>query len=484
MTFLREAFRLALKVAKVKTELQAHQQRVVDRIQQEDQPGLVVLHGLGSGKTLGALAAQDALGTPGTYVVPAALRANLEKERKKHIVDPQDANVVSMQNMAVKRQPVRTPFMVVDEAHRARDPGSATYQQLARSQAGKRLLLTGSPFYNHPADLAPLVDLAAGHEVLPRDPKLFEERYIKQREVKPGWWGRLRGAASGSVPELNTERQEELRKLYGKWTDYHPGSMEGFPVVTHEDVKVPMTPQQLKVYDTLFDRAPFWVRHKVLNNLPPSKAEAKQLNAFLSGARQVANTTEPFQNTPPEVQSPKIDTAFARLKAQLDADPASKAVVYSNFLGAGINPYKAKLQASGIPFGEFSGETSPEERNEMVKQYNENKLRALLLSSAGGEGLDLKGTTLQQLLEPAWNNERLRQAEGRAARYQSHADLPPEKRKLLVERYLATRPPSGLLEKWKLRKPGASVDEYLRQRSDEKDRLISQFRGLLPQEQA
>ena len=467
-----------VKVAAVRTPLQAQQDRVVQRISDPDQPGLVVVHGLGSGKSLAALAAQDALGTPATYVVPAALKSNITKEREKHIVDPQPADVVSMQNMAVKQQPVKTPLLVVDEAHRARDPGTSTFRQLARSQADKRLLLTASPFYNHPSDIAPLVDLAANAPVLPLDQGAFSDKYISEKAVPPGFMGSLLGVKPGSVPVLNPRRAKELQGIFSKWTDYYPGSREGYPEVTHEDVKVPMTPEQLEVYDTLFKKAPWWVAYKVKRGLPPSKSEAKELNAFLSGARQVSNSTAPFQ--PGQVaQEPKIDRAFERLKKMLDEDPASKAVVYSNFLDAGVAPYRQRLEQAGIPFGEFTGEMPEALRNEMIQRYNEGKLRALLLSSAGGEGLDLKGTRLMQLLEPHWNAEKPRQVEGRGARYQSHADLPPEARKLLIEHYYATRPESGVLERWGLKKPGGSVDEYLAQLSRDKENLIGQFRLLL-----
>ena len=468
-----------VKAAEVVTPLQSQQQRVVDRIQEPDQPGLVVVHGLGSGKTLSALAAQDALGTEATYVVPAALRANLEKERKKHLTGKkQPADIVSMQNMAVKQKPVKTPLLVVDEAHRARDPSTSTYRQLADSDADKTLLLTGSPFYNHPADIAPLIDLAAHDNVLPLDPTRFSAKYIAEKTVSPGLMGSLMGVKPGAVPVLNTKKEKELRKIFQKWTDYYPGATEGFPTVEHEDVKVPMTQDQLKVYDTIMKTAPKWVAYKVKQGLPPSKSEARNLNAFLTGTRQISNSTQPFQPDQP-AQEPKIDVAFQRLKTLLDTDPKAKAVVYSNFLDAGVNPYRRRLEDAGIPFGEFTGEIQHSVRDDLVKQYNEGKLRALLLSSAGGEGLDLKGTRLMQLLEPAWNSERLKQVEGRGARFHSHDDLPPEMRKLLVERYYATRPPSGLLERWGWKKPGGSVDEYLAQLSQDKEKLIGQFRSLL-----
>ncbi len=469
-----------VKLADVTTPLKPHQQRVVDRIQEDDQPGLVVVHGLGSGKTLSALAAQDALKMRGTFVVPAALQENLRKEQQKHITTPQNITTSSMQGMASKRRVADNPLLVVDEAHRARNIGSETFKTLAKTSPEKTLLLSGSPFYNHPSDIAPLIDLAAHREVLPLDPKAFNQRYIEERPQRQGLLASLMGVDPGTVSTLNPKRRQELQKIFGKWTDYHPGSTEGFPEVTRTDVKVPMTSQQLKIYDTIFKKAPFWVRWKVEHGLPPSKKELETLNSFLSGARQVANTTAQFQTKRPAEQ-PKIDTAFAHLKKLLDEDPTAKGVVYSNFLDSGINPYRQKLDEAKIPYGVFTGESTAKDRNEMVRQYNDGKLRALLLSSAGGEGLDLKGVSILQKIESYWNQAKGDQVEGRGARYLSHSALPKEKQKMLVENYLSTRPPSGFSERFLGKKPGKSVDEYLTQLSQDKENLIQQFRGLLPQ---
>ena len=289
----------------------------------------------------------------------------------------------------------------------------------------------------------------------------------------------------GTVPILYQKRAPELQEIFKKWVDYHPGKAgaEGYPEVEHKNVPVQMTPDQLRVYDTLMDKAPAWVAAKVKRGLPPNKREAQQLNAFLTAARQATNTTAPFTQDASAVQDPKIQQAFDSLQKTLKNDPQSRAVVYSNFLKAGIDPYKARLDAAKIPYGEFTGEMSKQKRDEMVRQYNAGKLRTLLLSSAGGEGLDLKGTRLMQILEPHWNQEKIKQVEGRGARYQSHSDLPPAARKMLIENYIATRPQgvtSKVLQKIMGRAPDKSVDEYLSQMSGDKEKLIEQFRALLP----
>lgn len=460
--------------------MQPHQQRVVERIKQKDQPGLVVAHGLGSGKTRTAIEAQKALGMPSDVVVPAALQANYKKEQKRWLHgEKQKAHIQSMQNITRKKTPPRRPLMIVDEAHRAREAGTQTYKTLAQNEADKRLLLTGSPFYNRPSDIAPLVNIASGAPLLPNDETSFNHKYVRQRKVSPGIINRLRGIKPGVVEEMNPAREEELRGILNKWVDYHPSSKQGFPEVTREDVKVPMARGQLDVYDTTLKKAPPWVAQKIKSRMPPSKRESQQLNAFLSGTRQISNSTAPFQENVSKVYEPKIDEAFTRLQSELAANERAKAVVYSNYLDAGVNPYARRLQEAGIPYGEFTGEMPKAKRDELVRDYNANKIRALLLSSAGGEGLDLHGTRLIQMLEPHWNDEKLKQVEGRGIRFKSHANLPSEEQNVKVQRFLATRSPSGILERLKLKKPGGSVDEYLAARAAEKEKLIQQFRGLL-----
>jgi len=68
---LERLFIPGIKRAAVTTPLEPHQQRVIDRLMNQD--GLVVAHGLGSGKTLSSIAAAEAfraeLGSVSGYAV-------------------------------------------------------------------------------------------------------------------------------------------------------------------------------------------------------------------------------------------------------------------------------------------------------------------------------------------------------------------------------------------------------------------------------
>lgn len=472
------------KRADVITELKPHQQRVRDRI--AAQPGLVVAHGLGSGKTLSSLAAAEALGGKAKIVVPAALVSNYRKEIAKHVVDPKaEYKLDTLQREAIRgKDDVDDPvnLLVVDEAHRLRDPGSKTQAAIKRQDAQKRMLLTGSAMYNRPFDLASLVNVAADSPIFPSNQSDFDRQYIGERVVDPGWWARnVRGVRPGVVPVL--KNVPALKERLQHWVDYHENSTEGFPNRIEENVEVPFSKDQKKIYDAVMNKAPAWVKYKVHAGLPPSKQESKDLNAFLSAARQVSVTPGGLQEglTPEQaaLMSPKVQKAVERLIEAQKANPDHRAVVYSNFLDAGIAPYEALLQKNQIPYGKFTGEMPKRERDKLVADYNEGKLRALLLSSAGGEGLDLKGTRQIQVLDPHFNKEKIEQVIGRGIRYKSHEHLPEDQRNVKVEKYYSVEDEPGFLKKLVGKKRDGSVDEYLRQLSEDKDRLNQQVRELL-----
>ena len=456
-----------------------HQQRVIERLSQKDQPGLVLMHGLGSGKTRSSIEAYKALGMPAEALLPAALRGNYRKEISKWIgKTPEDLNIRSQQEAARKGlnpEEFKDKLLIVDEAHRLRNETSKLYSSVRDLPAAKRVLLTGTPIYNHPSDIAKLINIAGGKDILPEDKEDFEKKFLNTRKIAPSLGARLLGATSGE--ESNVKNPEFLRKVFKKYIDYHAGQSEGFPSVENEMVRVPMSDKQQGIYKALMKDLPWHLRLKVKMGLPPDKRELERLVPFLTGARMISNSTSGFENDPKSVKSPKIDEAFRYLQKKLKQDPSYKGLIYSNYLQSGVDPYKQKLLKANIPFGEFTGTLKDQVRNQMIKDYNANKLRALIISSAGAEGLDLKGTRLVQLLEPHFNNEKIKQIIGRAARYKSHDMLPSEKQKVKVQHYLSSITPS-FAERVLHQKP-QSTDEYLQDLADKKEKLNEQFLRLI-----
>jgi hypothetical protein len=312
------------------------------------------------------------------------------------------------------------------------------------------------------------VNLAAGKPVLPSDSAEFAKQYFSKEEVSPGLLGRLTGVKPGIQYKL--QNSGNLKKVLDKYVDYYAAPHEGYPSVDETEVKVPMGRHQQDIYNSIMNKAPWWTRYKVKRGLPPGRNELEPMRAFLSGVRQVSNTSEGFTTRKNEVESPKINEAFKFFKQQLAKDPSYKGVVYSNYINSGLKPYEKLLDKQHIPYGEFSGQVNPSVRDQMVRDYNANKIKALLISSAGAEGLDLRGTRLIQLLDPHFNTAKEQQIIGRGARFHSHDDLPVEKQNVLVQRYLA-KPAPSMLDRLTFNSNPGGVDEYIRSIANRKDQM-------------
>ena len=82
-------------------------------------------------------------------------------------------------------------------------------------------------------------------------------------------------------------------------------------------------------------------------------------------------------------------------------------------------------------------ETREKIRNVFVSPENKygEKLKALLATSAGAEGIDLKNIRQVHIMEPYWHEVRIAQVIGRAVRLNSHIELPEKDRTVDVFRY-------------------------------------------------
>lgn len=467
-------------------QLQEHQQRISDRVA-GDEPRMLVYHGLGSGKSLSALAAAEAakkqFGDNYGIAVPASLRGNFQKEINK-FTRGSNPEIMSYTGLALGKQFKEQPdTLIMDEAHRLRNPDAASSRGArAAAQAAKRvLLLTGSPITNSPSDLANLLGMLHNKKITPEE---FEKRYIDYKKVNPGIVNWFRGIKPGEQPVVKNEK--ELRALLKGKVDYQPSKTPEGVDVNEEIVRVPLSPQQQKIQKAIRTKVPPGFLWKLDSEFPLSRDELAKLNSFLTGMRQVSLSTQPFRadKDPAKAfeQSAKLQEAFKRLKETLDSDKRKKAIIYSNFIDSGLAPYAAGLERAGVPHAFFHGGVSPKARQAAVEAYNKGKLRALLIGPAGAEGLSTKGTSLIQLMDPHWHESRSQQARGRGLRFDSHRDLPEELKNVAVQRFISSSEDPSWLGKLMGYSRERTGDEVLEHLTAEKEKLNDVFRKILREE--
>lgn len=463
-------------------QLQDHQQRIADEVSGVN-PRMLVYHGLGSGKSLSALAAAEAAQRQygGNYgiVAPASLRGNFQKEVKKFTNSQPE--IMSYTGLGMGKQFKDQPeTLIMDEAARLRNPNAASTRAAfqASQKADRLMLLTGTPITNEPKDLASIISMLNKQEITPEQ---FDKEYVGYKKVWPGLWGWMRGATPGMKPVIRNG--PKLRSLLEGKVDYQASKTPEGVNVNEQTIRVPLSPEQQKIQKAVRTKVPPGFLWKMDKEFPLSRQELSKLNSFMTGLRQVGLSTQPFRadHDPYKAfqQSAKMQEAFKNLKSTLDSDPRKKALIYSNFVDAGLGPYAAGLEHAGIPHAFFHGGVSPKVRQAAVDAYNAGKLRALLIGPAGAEGISTKGTSLIQLMDPHWNEARTQQAQGRGLRFDSHAGLPEELKNVAVQRYISSSENPSMLGKLMGYKRERTGDEVLERLTAEKEKLNEEFRNLL-----
>lgn len=460
--------------------LKPHQLRAVDRITDPNTKGVILQHNVGSGKTLSSLSALAKMNLPTVVITPAALQTNYKNELK-HWLGRIPDNVTFASQQQVARNGLAgldRDVLILDESQKMRNEAKLL-NALRASKAKKRILLSGTTTINSPRDLSPLVNFVAGKNVLPEDMAQFKEKYIEEKPVNPTIWQRLLGAKPGIKPTLKNTTQ--LRHILNKYVDYYSAPQTDYPTVKEEKIDVPMGARQTDIYNSIMKRVPWLTRQRVKWNLPPGKGDLDKLKSFLTGPRQVANSSSTFVKNQRLAESPKIDAAFRYFMGQLKKNPKyHKGVAYSPYLNSGLAQYKKLLERANVPYGEFSGDISKKQRDEMVRDFNENKLRMMFLSPSGEEGLTLKGVKNLQILSPQWNAAREQQIVGRSVRFKSHSHLPPDQRNVLVQRYFA-QPRGSWLDRLLGKQTVQGVDNYIYNTSLQKQQLNDQMLALMKQ---
>jgi hypothetical protein len=512
------------KIAKLKDNviLRDHQKELARKLD-ENNGSIIAAHATGTGKTLTGVSAFEHLketgqGNRAIVVVPASLRRNFENKGVKQFTDSSvavygpknerstknvgdkssaDYNVISYELFREHGEKIiedtGADTLIIDEVHKVRGTEGTTYNKLRdlRSRFKNAITLTGSIVNNEPNDVVPLLDVTYGNKGHNLVSKSFFDKLFVQKDTK------TKGFLSPKVTvEKNLKNKDQLAKYLKGKIDYisHDRLEKDMPRRKEQIVEVEMTPHQQKLYDFAMTDVDAITRWKIRNNLPVSQREAKDAFSKSMQARQVA--TDPsvldknLEGKDPAEYSPKIKKIVEDLSSHLKERPDNRSVIYGNLIKGQVGSVEKSLIERNIPYAKFVGMgqegSTASQREKAIEDFNSNKVRTLLISGAGAEGLDLKDGTMMQMIEGHYNPERIQQAEARIRRLGALANRAPEEREILIKRYVskANTPTGakGLLNK-AYKAFGAAgdqtVDGWVYSVAKRKDDLNNQFRETL-----
>ena len=510
-----------VKTAAVKEKFKPfiHQQDSIQRFIDNDGQ-IIMAHGTGSGKTFSSIFAFEAgrqagIAKKALVVVPAGLRTNYAEKGIKKATDDtyqvfgsksevaegthvdtkslnKDATYSIVSYNMFRKDPTAymeatgADTLIGDEIHKAKSPHSTTYKALmtARGMARNFIGLTGSVVSNKPADIVTLLNLAAGWPVAGTQTQ-FDRRYVQVIGSRTGFLG-------GKKDVKRIIRPEEIQARFGKIVhfvghdDLDPAM---FPKKNVSEILVEMSPEQRELYDFALGELPFWVRKRIRSGLPVGKEEAQHIFGKIIQARQAANSIHTMKATPLHLaaeRTPKIRRVLDDAKNHLKTTPDGQVVMYSNLVTGGIDVLAAGLRKRKVSFGVFVGkgreiagmQVDEESRQKDVESYLSGDIKVLLVSGAGAEGLDLKNTTMVQMVDGHFNPEVIQQAEARGRRAGGLAHRPPERRFVAVKRYKSVMPKPGFWESL-FKDKEYTTDQWIYGVAGEKGRLTQQFRQAL-----
>jgi len=153
--------------------------------------------------------------------------------------------------------------------------------------------------------------------------------------------------------------------------------------------------------------------------------------------------------------------------------------IFAKILEAnGYTVYNGK-QEEGKHYALYTGKEDSRERTEALQAFNHESnrygkyIKYILVTSAGAEGLDLKNVRQVHIMEPYWNETKIKQIIGRAIRRNSHIDLPEKERNVMVYRYFAIIPES---KKKELKaKDRESTDEVIFELAKRKEAITNEM---------
>ena len=377
------------------------------------------LHGLAGGRT-----------APMLVVCPASLLGNWERElgrfaptvpvrrfygAERHLDDLGAGEVVLATYGIVRRDhdvlaEVGWGLVVADEAQHAKNPLARTARALRAIPASARVALTGTPVENRLAELWSILDWTTPGLLGPLETFRRRVAVPVERHRDPD--------AAAAFARLVRPFLLRRRKI-------DPGIAPELPPKTETDVVVPLTPEQVTLYEAV-------VRETMASIAAAEGIQRRGLVLkLLTELKQVCNHPAQYlgQRGPLAGRSGKLDALDELLGVVLDAGDA--VLVFTQYV-AMARLLERHLSDAGVGCQLLHGGVPPAARDRMVARFQGGEVPVFLLSlKAGGTGLNLTTATHVVHYDRWWNPAVEDQASDRAWRIGQ--DRPVQVHRLVTE---------------------------------------------------
>lgn len=460
----------------VSINLKEHQKNVVKFMMDPTaSKGIIVYHGVGTGKSITATATAHALissrnVTGATFVVPS----QVVEQWKQTIAQAQASGLIthaSFDRMQVQSHTkwyrlgnaaiadAARKLIVVDEAHVYRTPisidwdssgnpavrkGKHSHFLLRACKAAARLMfLTATPVVNRVSDIRNLLVALDGNT---RYDAYAYESGVTQLMYAPTWQHilealkcRVSYAPHEDLANLHLPKHvvEEIRlKMPLEYLErYHAvetDAIRSMPALSANNDAANNSGDEASVEIAETDLGPDFYSASsrtltALNSRERTAAAAytnsviqhlrrsKDLRPFLCGVRQVVNTSGDA------IPSPKLEWVRKRIREWI-VEPLKRkqspkrVLIYTQWRLLGMEPVMQLLKGLNVDFRTIHGDLDARQRAESVKAFNSNKVNVLVVTNAGKEGIDLKDVHRVIILEHPWKPSDIEQVIGRATR--------------------------------------------------------------------
>lgn len=487
-----------------KIQLLQHQMVPIDYLlNHPEQRGILVNHYMGTGKTyLGIGFAQAYPNHPVIILAPRFLQSNWENQLREYGAhNPERFLFISYEEAPKKLAGVDLSrhIILADEVHnlvkkmRSVDKeANAAYTELygRLRKAYKIIGLTGTPIYGDESDIAFILNLVSGENLMPFNQETFRLKYtqiLPTQQYFRGYFTEsnlmiatlpplfaifcmgLMGSPFGAVfgfplgvlgpvffnywTDLNSFKLRELNAkkmtpVFSKYMSYFKFDESHFKDFPPQDFKISEVPYNKYQYSFFL--------HLVEGDLPTTQLQRllagenvkktddfviinstslhDQIYSVLGAGRDIGNFE--FEDSDGKIiEAPKFLKIYDELEKHKE-----QTVLYSNYFQTGILAFEKFLKRRGYKdeYAIIHPDLKVEEVNKIVSDYNQRRIRLLMLHPDITEGISLKGTQYLHILEPMLNSTVLEQVVGRTRRFQSHSDLPKDKQLVHVRMWQST----------------------------------------------